>query len=145
MLRNDLNSTENKVISPLKHDVDGRFSRKGIPIKGININIVEGILIFLFIFFLSATDFILFAGSGNLSIFENSFLPKPEVSLALLFIAIIACMLVYFLHKYRVLRYAVAAIFSLGFVLILFNQFSQVSQNINIGNNVVPLYIVFGV
>ncbi|MCQ2735045.1 MAG: hypothetical protein MJ212_03750 [Alphaproteobacteria bacterium] len=143
MHRNESNMPES-TISPLKHDFEGRFSRNGIPVKGININLIEGILIFLFIFFLSATDFILFAGSGNLKVFNNSIFPIPEVSLVLLFLAVIVSLLVYFLHKYRTLRYIVAALFSLGFILILFNQFSQAVQNINIGNNVIPLYIVLG-
>lgn len=147
MRRDDSNTSENKVVSPLKHDVAGRFSRKGLSadqLRRYNVDVVEGILIFLFIFFLAATDFILFAGSGNLKVFDKSFFPVPEVSLALFNIAVLVSLPVYFLHKYRMLRYAVAALSSLGFVLVLFNQFAQVSQNINIGNSVVPLYIVLG-
>ena len=148
MFLNDLNTADDVVVSPLKHDVDGRFSRKGTPVDEqqhyYNINLIENILIFIFIFCLIATDFILFAGSGNIKIFDNSIFPIPEVLWILLGIALFTCVLVYIFNKNRIMKYLLAALISLFFIYILFRQFAQTSQNLTIGNNEIPLSIIVG-
>ncbi len=146
---NDLYSDNQQLaVSPLQHDISGRFSRKGQSgnkVAGYNVNLIENILIFLFIFFLIATDLILFAGSGNVRVFDNSIFPVPEVSWILFGIAIFVCLIVYLVNKIQILKYMIAALFSLGFIYILFKQFSQISQKISLGDNEVPLYIIIGI
>lgn len=148
MFPNDLSTADDVVVSPLNHDIEGRFSRKGIPFDeekhNSNINLLENILIFIFIFCLIATDFILFAGSGNIEIFDNSIFPIPEVSWILLGIAIFTCILVYIFNKNRLMKYLLAALISLFYIYILFRQFAQISQNVTIGNIEFPLPIVIG-
>ena len=148
MFMNDSNLDEQLSVSPLQHDVDGRFSRKGqsgVNPPKYNTNFIENILIFLFIYFLIATDFILFSGSGNIKVFDGSVFPIPEVSWILLGIAIFVCAIVYIVNKIPMLKYFVVALFSLGFVYILFKQFYQISQKINLGGNEIPLYIIIGI
>lgn len=150
MLMNDPNTNiyEEQAISPLRHDVSGRFSRGSTSNENREIphlNMIENVLIFLFIFFLIATDFILFAGSGNIRVFDDSIFPVPEVSWILIGIAVFVCLLVYLVNKVRMLKYFLAALISLGFVYLLFKQFAQISQKINIGDNEIPIYIILGV
>ena len=77
MFMNDLNSDAPVVqnsAAPLKHDVEGRFSRHGKPLQ-INhkkIAFIENTIIALYIAFLLSTDFILFSGSGNIEVFHFS-------------------------------------------------------------------------
>ena len=83
MFLNELDNNDEKkqeVISPLEHDHEGRFSRKGDKNHRIiyDPDWLDTLLSVLFTSFLLMADFILFAGSGSVKVFENS----PEAELA---------------------------------------------------------------
>ena len=75
MFLNDLNSEaqNQNTAAPLYHDTSGRFSRKGKAslIDEKKVQVWENLLYVFYILFLVSTDFILFAGSGNVEVFRN--------------------------------------------------------------------------
>lgn len=146
-----LNSDERKndvyTISPLSHDYKGRFSRRGKIKKGNPDNrhtVLNSILIFIFCFCLLVTDFILFAGSGNIEVFKHSLLPTPEIQLGILFFAVVVAFTVLLLHKYEVLKCAFASLIAFGFVYAIFTQFAQIQQNVVFGTLHISSYMLFG-
>ncbi len=148
MFLDDLNKTDNsRVVSPLSHDYDGRFSRKGQKLekKFKDYRGIESIFIIIFCLSLLATDFILFAGSGNVEVFHNSVLPIPEVLLSLLCLVPVVSIIVWLLNKHSITKYAFASFITFGFVYAMFNQFSQMQQTINLGSYNVSTYIVVGI
>ncbi|MBQ8481315.1 MAG: hypothetical protein IJ532_02135 [Alphaproteobacteria bacterium] len=146
---NELNSTkDNKVvISPLSHDYEGRFSRKGDKDHKIiyNPEWLDTLLSILFISFLLMTDFMLFASSGNVKTFEFSAFPTGEVMIIMSGIILYSAITILSCYKYRKLKHAVVAFYSLFFVYMIFKQFSQYYHYVNIGSHIVPIYIVIGV
>ena len=105
MQENDIDRTQ-QVFSPLRMDADGRFSRKGKAPKKQKKDFLffDRILVpVLFMFFLLSADFIVFAGSGNLQIFENSILPIRPVLICLAIIFVICSILTYLLQKIKFL------------------------------------------
>ena len=134
------------VISPLNYDLKGRFSRKGKPkkIKTGDGKILESLLVFIFTFCLFATDFILFAGSGNIEVFQNSFIPTLEVMLGMAFFAVVLAIIITILHKHSALKYSFAAFIMFGFIYAVFTQFSQIQQSISLGYFNISAYIIIG-
>ena len=149
MFMNELNSTkDNKVvISPLSHDYEGRFSRKGDKNHKIiyNPDWLDNLLSIMFVAFLLMTDFMLFASSGNVKTFENSIFPTQEVMIILGGIIIYSAASILCCYKYRKLKHIVVAFYSLFFVYMIFKQFSQYYNSVNIGTHVIPIYIVLGI
>lgn len=145
-LNNQRESNRERVFAPLKHDYSGRFSRKGKKIEPIikDYRWLDSLFVMIFCFSLLATDFILFAGSGNIEIFRTSIFPIAEVMLSLLCIAGIIGVCVLLLHKHSLLKYFFAGIVSFGFTFALFKQFSQMQQTITLGSVHVATYIVIG-
>lgn len=146
---NELNNKhpDLRAVSPLKHDSAGRFSRKGgaVEKKEYDPNWLDSLLVFLFISFLMITDLILFAGSGNLKVFNESIIPIPEVLLisAVLVLIIGAC--VGLIWKWRVLKHILASVFTILFVYMIYNQFSQYISVLYIGSYILPKYMLFGI
>ena len=124
-------------VSPLNHDVSGAFSRKGKAVKKSNKDPqwFDTLLIILFIFLLSAIDFILFAGSGNLRIISSYCLPIPEVGIVLGGILITASILILPFHQKRMIKYCIAAVISVLFVYIVFRQFFLYHQGLSLGKS----------
>ena len=88
MLMNELNNTtglREEAVSPLEHDQEGRFSRKGDKNRRLiyDPNWLDTLLSILFISFLLMTDFLLFAGSGSVKVFGDSVFPVPEIMIVL--------------------------------------------------------------
>ena len=133
-------------VSPLNYDLRGRFSRKGKPkkIKTGDGKILESLLVFIFTFCLFAADFILFAGSGNIEVFQNSFMPTSEVMLGMAFFAVILAIIITILHKHSALKYSFAALVMFGFIYAVFTQFSQIQQSIRISSFNISSYILIG-
>ncbi len=146
MYFDDLNNMDDdRAVSPLSHDYAGRFSRKGIVIsKKSRKSLIENILVWLFITTLLATDFILFAGSGNIEVFHNSIWPIPEVSLIIIGFAAVAAVLVFLLRRKPRLRSLLAAVVAWGFVYALFQQFSQILPTVTLGAFVAPTHFLIG-
>ncbi len=147
MFFDDLNHPdETKAVSPLKHDYEGRFSRKGKKVepKVKDSTWLDSILIVIFGICLFATDFILFAGSGNIEVFYRSLLPIPEVLFCILFFALIISGIVALLHRKAQLKYIFAAFMAFAFTYILFTQFSQMQQNITIGTVRIQTHYILG-
>ena len=135
-------------VSPLNHDYNGRFSRKGCRKnkKIFNFNIIESLLVFIFCFCLLATDFILFAGSGNIEIFKNSIFPTSEILLGMAFIAAVVGIIILLLHRYVILKYCLAAFIAFGFIYAIFTQFAQIQQNIALGHTLhLSSYLILGI
>lgn len=144
-----MNGDDNQVKytkSPLKTDESGRFSRKGEKINPISVYypIFDSIFVVLFSFFLIAVDFILFAGSGNIQIFNNSIFPVPEVMFILGVLLVIVASLTLLVHKFVYLKSAIAAFFAFMFVFAVYKQFSQLNQSIGSGSGSISVSIVFG-
>lgn len=148
MLMNDLNSSQDnkRSFSPLLHDYEGRFSRKGEKLEPVetNPNWLDSLLSALFISFLLMTDFMLFAGSGNIQVFDNPYFPSAEVSLVLAGIGGVSALLIVALHQYRKVKHLLVAGMALLFVSVVFIQFNQYLYNIAVGQYLIPLYIVLG-
>ncbi len=143
-----MNSTnrvdQSDAVSPLNHDVAGAFSRKGKFIKKINRDPqwFDTLLVTLFVFFLTAIDFILFAGSGDLQIVSSHYKPIAEVAIILGGIFAVAVLLVVPFHSRRNGKYVVASVVSALFVYIVFSQFFLYRQGISLGGSLVPISIV---
>ena len=135
---------QSDAVSPLNHDVAGVFSRKGKFIKKINRDPqwFDTLLVMLFVFFLPAIDFILFAGSGDLQIVSSHFKPIAEVAIILGSIFAIAALLVLPFHRKRMGKYVVASLVSVLFVYIIFRQFFLYQQGISLGGSSVPISII---
>lgn len=134
------------VKSPLTNDKDGRFSRKGKVINKLQpfYPFFDDIFVILFSFFLVAIDFVLFAGSGNIEIFKDSFFPIPEVMLNLTFLFIMISISVLAVHKFFYVKYAIASLFAFAFTVVIYKQFSQLNQSIDLGGNSMPISIIIG-
>ena len=149
MFMNELNSDApvlQNAAAPLKHDVEGRFSRKG---KNIEVNpqktaFIENVIVALYITFLLATDFILFSGSGNIEVFRGSFLPIPEISFILLGFLVFSSITVYLLRKISIAKNILASLITFLLVLLLYRQFSMIQQIMSIGGTSVPVYSALG-
>lgn len=145
MWMNSINRVDQSdAVSPLNHDVSGAFSRKGKFIKKINRDPqwFDTLLVTLFVFFLAAIDFILFAGSGDLQIVSSHYKPIAEVAIILCGIFAVAALLIVPFHSRRNGKYTVAAIVSALFVYIVFSQFFLYRQGISFGGGLVPISII---
>lgn len=146
MLMNDDNEKKQQAKSPLKNDNCGRFSRKGKVVNKLlpYYPLFDDILMVVFSFSLIAVDFMLFAGSGNIRIFNNSIFPIPEVFLILgLFLLIISAIMA-LTHKYREIKAGISAFITFIFVLVIYKQFSQLTQSVGVGNDSVSVSILIG-
>ena len=124
MFMNDLNSVSpvpQNTAAPLKHDIEGRFSRHGIPNKENPLKkaFMENAIITLYITFLLSIDFILFSGSGNIELFRDSIFPIPEVSLILLGFLVFSSLIVYLVHFNKILKYCLASLVTFALVFVL--------------------------
>ncbi len=143
-----MNSTnrvdQSDAVSPLNHDVSGAFSRKGKIVKKINRDPqwFDTLLVMLFVFFLPAIDFILFAGSGDLQIVSSHYKPITEVVIILGGILAVAALVVLPFHSRRTGKYVVASIVSVLFVYIIFSQFFLYRQGLSVGGGLVPISII---
>lgn len=146
MFMNDLNSAEMSSVSPLNHDISGRFSRKGkLPEKEEKHTVLDNMLIILYIFFLISTDFILFSGSGNVALFRQSLLPIPEVSYILLGFFGVSVILVLLVRNMPLLKNLLAALTSFSFIFIFCKQFSQLNRYLTIGDFNISMGIITGI
>ena len=150
MFMNELNNTtglREEAVSPLEHDQEGRFSRKGDKKhRFINDpNWLDTLLSVLFISFLLMAEFLLFAGSGSVKVFGDSIFPVPEICIILGGILLINTVLVLIVCKFRLLKHILNSFYALLFVYLIFKQFSQYYHYVNIGSYVVPMYILFGI
>jgi len=146
MFMNDLNSAETGAVSPLRHDISGRFSRKGtVHSEQKNYNILDNILLILYIFFLVSTDFILFSGSGNVVIFKRSLLPIPEVSYILLGIFVVSAVFVFLVRNSLLMKGILAAFVSFAFIFIFYKQFSMLNRYLTIGDFNISMGIIAGI
>lgn len=146
---NTLNSTDDnkEVVSPLLHDHEGRFSRKGE--KRFKIvydpDWLDTIMSILFVSFLFMADFILFAGSGSVKVFGDSIFPTPEISIVLCGIVLFLTLSVLIVCVFRKLKHILISIYALLFIYVIFQQFSQYYHHINIGTYVLPVYTILGI
>ena len=150
MFMNDLNSVSpvpQNTAAPLKHDIEGRFSRHGIPNKENPLKkaFMENAIITLYITFLLSIDFILFSGSGNIELFRDSIFPIPEVSLILLGFLVFSSLIVYLVHFNKILKYCLASLVTFALVFVLYRQFSMIQQILSIGVTSVPVHTVVGI
>ncbi len=146
MLMNDKDVIHNAK-SPLKTDEKGRFSRKGKVINKLLpfYPFFDDVYVILFSFFLVAIDFVLFAGSGNIEIFKDSFFPIPEVMLNLGIFFLVISLIVAIFHKSVNIKAGIASAFAFFFVFVIYKQFSQLNQSINAGDNSLPISIIIGI
>lgn len=148
MFLNDLNTTKDnkKVISPLLHDREGRFSRKGDKNHKIiyDPEWLDNLLSVLFIALLLMSDFMLFACSGSVRVFENSIFPSFEVFIILTGILLFSTGVIMTVHKYRKIKHICASFMALFFVYLVYQQFSQYYNRVNIGAYTIPIYIITG-
>ncbi len=146
---NEHNSPEinNKnVASPLRHDIDGRFSRDG-KIKTMNPKLksfLENSIIVLFITFLLATDFILFAGSGNLTVFNNSIFPIKEITIIIFGFLITTSLIVYIIRNHPLLKASLSSFITFAIIFMLYKQFSLFPKIFTLGATTVSSYIILG-
>ncbi len=149
MFMNELNSTkDNKVvISPLSHDHEGRFSRKGDKknIVFYNPEWLDTLLSIIFISLLLMTDFMLFASSGNVMTFGNSIFPTKEVMIIICGIILYSVACIIGFYKCRRIKHIIVSFYALFFIYMIFKQFSQYYNYVNIGTYVVPIYTVIGI
>ena len=148
MFINDLNTEDDiRSYSPLQHDWHGRFSRKGKKQedKAVNKRLIDSILIIIFIALLLCTNFMLFAGSGNIEVFQSSIFPIPEVLLIMGGFFVFAAVIIFSLYKHDLIKNIVAALFMLIFIYALYQQFYQIKEWINVGSWAIPIYTVIGV
>lgn len=147
MFLEDLNTADNSgTISPLNHDYDGRFSRKGTkkapkePSKWWTT-----LIIILFTTLLPATDLILFAGSGNIKVFDGSIFPIPEVMMGFACFFAIATAILLLTHKQLGLKCTFAGLVAFAFVYAVFRQFSQIQQTIEFGDTSIQTSVIAGI
>ncbi|MBR1600762.1 MAG: hypothetical protein IJ677_04210, partial [Alphaproteobacteria bacterium] len=135
------------VISPLSHDYEGRFSRKGDKNdKSIyDPNWMDTLLSVVFISLLLMIDFMLFASSGNVMAFKDSIFPSKEIVIILIGIILFSSLIVISFYKYKRIKHLLSSFFSLFFVYMIFQQFSQYYNYINIGSYVIPVYMFIGI
>lgn len=149
MFMNDVNeSKDNKsVISPLAHDYEGRFSRKGKVVPKVIYNPLwlDALLSVLFMSFLLISDFILFAGSGNIKVFDSGILPRTEILIIISGLLLFSIGIIWLLINRKKLKNIVLSLFVLFFVYIIYQQFSQYYYRINIGIYIVPVYLLLGI
>lgn len=146
MFMNDIETTDN-AFSPLRQDDGKRFSRQG---KKRQINpvidmIIRSIIVCLFSTFLFASDFILFAGSGNLDVFNNSLIPVIEVIIIISGFMFISFVISFALSKYILAQGIYSSLIAFLFVYILFNQFSQINHYYYIGTISISLKIILSI
>ncbi|MBP5352475.1 MAG: hypothetical protein J6Y91_01755 [Alphaproteobacteria bacterium] len=149
MIMEDLNKAERGAISPLGHDVTGRFSRKGTKKKENELpawrrSLLDCVLVGLFMFFLAATDFTLFAGSGNIDLFVGSIFPRLEIFLAWCVILLFGMGAALLLCSQKTLKCLLAALFSLAFVYVMFKQFAQFNKEILVMGSLMSIYWPIG-
>lgn len=150
MFMNDLNSDAPVVqnsAAPLKHDVEGRFSRHGKPLQ-INhkkIAFIENTIIALYIAFLLSTDFILFSGSGNIEVFRGSIFPIPEISYILLGFLAFSSAVIFLLRNRTVIKCCLASFITFALVFVLYRQFSMLQQLFSIGSTTIPVHTALGI
>lgn len=138
--------SQEEVIAPLSHDITGAFSRSGKPItkEKFDPEWLDTLLVTLYVFFICAVDLILFAGSGNLQVFDGSMFPVGEVSVILGGIALFSIIAVVPFHIARVQRMAKhisAALITVLIVYVVFRQFFQYYQQYAVGTYMVPLSV----
>ena len=146
MEQNDLNSEE-RIISPLRHDMSGRFSRKGKPVKEKkdHSKLNESLYIALFMFCIILADIVLFAYSRDIPLFmENGMLIKPFLIIAGISLSA-SLILSLVLFNFRVIRSILVAVFVSFFIFVFFKQFAMFTQDITVGDNIIPLSALFGV
>lgn len=132
--------------SPLKNDDCGRFSRKGKVVNKLLpfYPLFDDILTAFFSFSLIAIDFMLFAGSGNIRIFNDSIFPIPEVLIILIILFMFVSGLICLLHKFKEAKAGVAAFFAFSTIFVIYKQFSQLTQSIGVGNDAVSVSVLIG-
>jgi len=140
MDQNELNS-ETRIVSPLRLDADGRFSRKGKPIKEKKdlSNLNESLYIAAFIFCIIISDIILFAYSRGISLLAENSLPTTLFyvvsGISLLFSLTVS----FVLFNFKQIRSILVAIFVSLVIFVFFKQFSQITQDITIRDYVIPI------
>ena len=138
--------SQEEVIAPLSHDTTGAFSRSGKPVtkEKFDPEWLDTLLVTLYVFFICAAELILFAGSGNLPVFDGSIFPVGEVSVILGWIALFALVVVVPFHLCKVQRIAKhisAALVTALVVYVVFRQFFQYYQQYAVGAYMVPLSV----
>ena len=137
--------TQDEVFAPLSHDAEGVFARSGqkYPPKKYPLWL-DTTLVVLFVSFLYGIDFILFSGSGNFEVFQDSVFPIPEISVILLLIPIFIALFIVPFHSKKTEKYIVASILTFCCIYILFKQFFQYHQQFSIGMYTMPISVFVG-
>ena len=138
--------SQEEVIAPLSHDTTGAFSRSGKPVtkEKFDPEWLDTLLVALYVFFICAAEVILFAGSGNLPVFDGSIFPVGEVSVILGYIILFATAVTVPFHLCKVQRIAkhiAAALVTILVVYIVFRQFFLYYQQYAVGAYMVPLSV----
>ena len=148
MFLNDLNSEaqNQNTAAPLYHDTSGRFSRKGKAslIDEKKVQVWENLLYVFYILFLVSTDFILFAGSGNVEVFRNSIFPIPEISIILLIFLICSSLIIFLLRNTVLFKNIFVSFITFGLVVIVYRQFSLIQQILPIEGTSIPVHLAIG-
>ncbi len=135
---------QSDAVSPLNHDINGAFSRSGKVIKKINRDPqwLDTLLVILFIFFLPAIDFILFAGSGDLQIVSENLMPTPEAGIVLLGILAVSAILVLPFYERRRVKYILASLMIVSFIYIIFRQFFLYQHGLSLGCGPISVSVI---
>lgn len=148
MFLNDLNSEaqNQNTAAPLYHDTSGRFSRKGKAslIDEKKVQVWKNLLYVFYILFLVSTDFILFAGSGNVEVFRNSIFPIPEISIILLIFLICSSLIIFLLRNTVLFKNIFVSFITFGLVVIVYRQFSLIQQILPIEGTSIPVHLAIG-
>ena len=87
----------------------------------------------LYVYLLLSIDMLLFASSGNLSVFADNMLPSFEVMLLLLFLMFFSFIILGAFYKKPMIQNGICCFFTFWFVVVLFNQFYQLDSNTVLG------------
>ena len=123
--------------SPLTFDAK-RFSKQcAIPAK-FDINMRPTLSGFIlkatYVYLMLMINLLLFASSGNLVVFHNSFLPTSEVFILLFFLLIFSFAVIGIFYKKPLIQNILCCIFTWWFITALYNQFYQLDANTIIGD-----------
>ena len=144
---NDLNTTE-RTVSPLRHDLSGRFSRKGTTTKEKKDYSpwIEPFLIIIFMFSVFMSDIMLFVSSLNLSIFSDNEQTSLSLSFSLLTALTLSVitLLSILLFKARKFRSFIAAALVCFIIFVFFKQFAQFKQEITVGGKNIYISLLIG-
>ncbi|MBQ8870211.1 MAG: hypothetical protein IJ019_02405 [Alphaproteobacteria bacterium] len=125
----------NRFRAPLTFNAK-KFSRScEVPEKfKISDEILGFILKSLYVFLLLSINMVLFAASGNMTIFGPNGMLFYEVLILLLCLAVFSFVIIGMFYKYAPVQNIICSLFTFGFIIILFNQFYQLDAKAFLGD-----------